>query len=111
MIECKAKEKRKRDGEKMTKRKNLKTYDKQRDAVETYRAKKKQKPIGTTFAEAETNYIKSVYKAHGVTVGEVIRGAAAALRDGQQIRTEREPLPTEGNAQSTATDENQNPNA
>lgn len=76
----------------MTKRKKLKTYDKQRDAVDKYRADNPQAPMGTTFPKAEKEYIQSIYKAHGVTLAQVLRGAAAALRDGQPIRTEREPL-------------------
>lgn len=76
----------------MTKRKKLKTYDKQRDAVEEYRKRNPQAPIGTTFAKPEKEYIQDIFKAHGVKLAEIIRGAAAALLDGQTIRTEREPL-------------------
>lgn len=97
----------------MTKRKKLKTYDKQRDAVEEYRKRNPQAPIGTTFAKPEKEFISDIFKAHGVTVGAVIRGAAAALLDGQPIRTEREPLtippeyqtPTDAQADSDSTDE------
>lgn len=76
----------------MTKRKKLKTYDKQRDAVDRYRANNPQKGIGATFAESEKNYISSIFKEHGVKPSEILRGAAAALADGQPIRTERAPL-------------------
>ncbi|MCH5315504.1 MAG: hypothetical protein J1E81_06290 [Eubacterium sp.] len=64
----------------------------QRKAVDAYRQRNPQAPIGTTFEKAEKEYIQSIYKAHGVTVAQILRGAAAALRDGQTIRTEREPL-------------------
>ncbi len=76
----------------MTKRKKLKTYDKQRDAVDKYRTNNPQKGIGATFSESEKNYISSIFKRYGVKPSEILRGAAAALRDGQPIRTEREPL-------------------
>lgn len=97
----------------MTKRKKLKTYDKQRDAVDKYRASNPQAPMGTTFPKAEKEFISDIFKAHGVTVGAVIRGAAAALLDGQPIRTEREPLtipteyqiPTDTQADNINTDE------
>lgn len=64
----------------------------QRKAVDAYRQRTPQAPIGTTFEKSEKEYIQSIYKAHGVTVAQILRGAAAALRDGQPIRTEREPL-------------------
>lgn len=72
--------------------KKHKTGNTQRKAVDAYRQRNPQAPIGTTFEKAEKEYIQSIYKAHGVTVAQVLRGAAAALRDGQTIRTEREPL-------------------
>lgn len=76
----------------MAQRKKLKTYDKQRDAVNKYRANNPQKGIGATFSEPEKNYISSIFKRYGVKPSEILRGAAAALADGQPIRTEREPL-------------------
>lgn len=97
----------------MTKRKKLKTYDKQRDAVEEYRKRNPQAPIGTTFAKPEKEYIQDIFKAHGVKLAEIIRGAAAALADGQIIRTEREPLtiPPEYQTPTDAQAENDNTNA
>ena len=93
----------------MTKRKKLKTYDKQRDAVDRYRANNPQKGIGATFAEAEKNYISSIFKRHGVKPSEILRGAAAALRDGQPIRTEREPLPIPAEYANSQTDDRTEP--
>lgn len=97
----------------MAARRKLKTYDKQRDAVDKYRANNPQKGIGATFSEPEKNYISSIFKRHGLKPSEILRGAAAALLDGQPIRTEREPLtippeyqtPTDAQADSTDTDE------
>ena len=40
----------------------------------------------------EAEYIAAIFERHGVTPAQVIRGAAAALLDGEPIRTEREPL-------------------
>ena len=90
----------------MARAKKLKTYDKQRDAVDKYRASNPQAPMGTTFPKAEKEMISSIFKAHGVTLAQVIRGAAAALRDGQSIRTESEPLtiPQEADGESDSTD-------
>lgn len=95
----------------MAKHKKLKTYDKQRDAVEEYRKRNPQAPIGTTFPKAEKEFISHIFKQHGVTVGAVIRGAAAALLDGQPIRTEREPLtiPPEYQSTDTAADTDEPP--
>ena len=85
----------------MAQRKKLKTYDKQRDAVDKYRANNPQKGIGATFFEPEKNYISSIFKAHGLKPSEILRGAAAALLDGQTIRTEREPLTIPPQANTT----------
>lgn len=94
-------------------------------AQEKYRKKKsikqknaaKQKEnfgnIAATFPKAEKELISKVFAAHGLKPSEIIRGAAAALLDGQPIRTEREPLtippeyqtPTDAQADSTDTDE------
>lgn len=51
------------------------------------------KNVAATLPKAEAEYIAALFKAHGLKPSEVIRGAAAALADGQPIRTEREPLP------------------
>lgn len=74
--------------------KQYKTGKTQREAVKRYQEKNKgaQKGIGATYSTAECNYIQSVFKAHGVKPSEVLRGAAAALLDGEPIRTESEPL-------------------
>lgn len=70
------------------------------------------KNIAASFARAEALYIADIYKAHGIKPAEVIRGAAAALLDGQPIRTEREPLtippeyqtPTDSEAETDTAD-------
>lgn len=89
-------------------KKQYKTGKTQRDAVKRYQEKNKggQKGIGTTYATAECIYIQSIFKAHGVKPSEILRGAAAALRDGQTIRTESEPLtiPQEADGESDSTD-------
>lgn len=72
-----------------------KTGKAQREAVKRYqeRNKGKQKGIGATFGAAECDFIQKIFKEHGAKPSEVLRGAAAALLDGQPIRTEAEPLP------------------
>ena len=59
--------------------------------------------IAATFQKPEKEYIAAIFAAHGVKPAEVIRGAAAALRDGQTIRTERQALPIPADAAQTAT--------
>lgn len=54
--------------------------------------KENYKNIGASFRRAEAVYIAEILAAHGVTPAQVIRGAAAALLDGEPIRTESEPL-------------------
>ena len=75
-------------------KKQYKTGKTQRDAVKRYQEKNKgkQKGIGTTFNAEECDYIQAIFKAHGVKPSEVLRGAAAALLDGEPIRTEAAPL-------------------
>ena len=50
------------------------------------------KNIAATFAKAEAERIAEIFRAHGVKPSEVLRGAAAALLDGEPIRTEAAPL-------------------
>lgn len=93
------------DGERM--KKKYKTGESQRKAVKAYqeRNKGKQAGIGATFNANEKNYIQAIFAAHGVKPAEILRGAAAALLDGEPIRTERKPLtiPTD------STDPNETP--
>lgn len=71
------------------------------------------KNIAASFARAEALYIADIFTTRGIKPAEVIRGAAAALLDGQPIRTEREPLtipseyqtPTTAQADNTDTDD------
>lgn len=51
------------------------------------------KNIAASFTRAEALYIADIFTANGLKAAEILRGAAAALVDGQPIRTEREPLP------------------
>lgn len=81
-----------------------KTSTAQKKAVETYRAKPKNKTayakyqrenfknIGASYKRPEAIYIADIFEKNGIKPAEILRGAAAALRDGQTIRTEREPL-------------------
>ena len=75
-------------------KKQYKTGKTQRDAVKRYQEKNKgkQKGIGTTYNAEECDYIQAIFRAHGVKPSEVLRGAAAALLDGEPIRTEAAPL-------------------
>ena len=54
--------------------------------------KENYKNIAASFKRSEAEYIAAIFERHGVTPAQVIRGAAAALLDGEPIRTEREPL-------------------
>lgn len=71
----------------------------QRRADEAYKEKNKAnqrenfKNIAATFRRDEAERIAEIFRVHGVKPSEVLRGAAAALLDGEPIRTEREPLP------------------
>ena len=71
--------------------------DAQKRAIEKYREKRGgvtaiQKSISATFRRDEAERIAEIFKAHGVKPSEVLRGAAAALLDGEPIRTEAAPL-------------------
>ena len=50
------------------------------------------KNIAASFTRAEAIYIADIFAANGLKPAEIIRGAAAALLDGQPIRTEAKPL-------------------
>ena len=54
--------------------------------------KENYKNIAATFRKDEAERIAEIFKAHGVKLSEVLRGAAAALLDGESIRTESAPL-------------------
>lgn len=78
----------------MTSKEKRSKYRK-RDEVKTKYAKYQKdnfKNIGASYKRPEALYIAGIFEAHGVKTAEIIRGAAAALLDGQAIRTEREPL-------------------
>lgn len=96
----------------MTSKEKRSKYRK-RDEVKTKYAKYQKenfKNIGASFKRSEALYIADIFEAHGVKPAEIIRGAAAALLDGQAIRTEREPLkiPAEyTNAEPLPTDSNE----
>lgn len=76
------------------KKRQYKTGKTQREAVKRYQERNpdRQAGIGATFTKTEKEYIQSIYKDNGVTPAQVMRGAAAALAEGQQIRIERDPL-------------------
>lgn len=68
----------------------------QKDEIKTNYAKyvkERFKTIAACYKRAEGEYIAEILSAHHITPAEVIRGATAALLDGQPIRTEAEPLP------------------
>lgn len=69
-------------------------YRKKTEVKTKYAKYQKQnfKNIGASFKRAEALYIADTFKAYDITPAEILRGAAAALLDGQPIRTEREPL-------------------
>lgn len=69
-------------------------YRQKKDVKTKYARYQKEnfKNIGASFKRSEAEQIAAIFSAHGVKPAEVIRGAAAALADGQAIRTEREPL-------------------
>lgn len=96
-------------------KKQYKTGESQRKAVKAYQERNKgaQKGIGATYATEECDYIQSIFKAHKVKPSKVLRGAAAALLEGQQIRTQSEPLTIPAattEPDSTSTDAAPDPN-
>ena len=70
-------------------------YNQKQSVKEKNAAKQKENfaNIAATFSKVEKNYIAQIFAAHGLKPAEVIRGAAAALLDGEPIRTESAPLP------------------
>ena len=96
----------------MPRTKKPKRSEAQRRADKNYADKNRKnqkenfKNIAATLPRAEAEYISAIFKAHGVKPSEIIRGAAAALRDGQPICTESEPLtiPQEADGESDSTD-------
>ena len=71
-------------------------YRQKKSVKEKNAAKQKENfgNIAATFSKVEKNYIAQIFAAHGLKPAEVIRGAAAALLDGEPIRTESAPLIT-----------------
>jgi len=70
----------------------------QREADKRYSEKNKKnqrenfKNISATFKKDEAERIAKIFKINGFKTAEIIRGAAAALLDGEPIRTQAEPL-------------------
>lgn len=62
------------------------------------------KNISASIPRAEAEYIAALFKSYGLKPSEVIRGAAFALMNGEQIPTRSEPLPNPDNGK-----ENENP--
>lgn len=62
------------------------------------------KNVSATFKRSEAEQIAAIFSAHGVKPAEVLRGAAFALMNGEQIPTRAEPLPNSDNSK-----ENENP--
>ncbi|MCM1437825.1 MAG: hypothetical protein NC131_01245 [Roseburia sp.] len=56
---------------------------------------KKRGISATLTSSAEREQIQAIFKAHGLTPAQVIRGAAFALLSGEQIPTRSEPLPVQ----------------
>ncbi len=54
--------------------------------------KENYKNIAASFKRSEAEYIAAIFEQNGITPAQVIRGAAAALLDGESIRTEAAPL-------------------
>lgn len=52
------------------------------------------KSIAASFKRSEAEQIAAIFSAHHVKSAEVLRGAAFALMNGEQIPTRSEPLPT-----------------
>lgn len=93
----------------MTSKEKRSKYRKRDDVKTKYAKYQKEnfKNIGASFKRSEALYITDIFEAHGVKPAEILRGAAAALLDGQAIRTERDPLtiPAEyANAEPMPTD-------
>ena len=92
------------------------TKDKQKKARETYRKKaevktayakyqkENYKNVSATFKRSEAVQIYAIFSAHNVKPSEVLRGAAFALMNGEQIPTRSEPLPNPDSGK-----ENENP--
>lgn len=76
------------DGKKLVKRKKSKQARLNFNAYQS----KNFKTISAAFKRSEALYIADIFEAHGVKPAEILRGAAAALLDGQAIKTERKPL-------------------
>lgn len=93
----------------------METKDKQKKARETYRKKaevktayakyqkENYKNVSATFKRSEAGQIYAIFSAHGFKVAEVLRGAAFALMNGEQIPTRAEPLPNSKNGKENET--------
>lgn len=82
-------------------------YRKKKSVKQKNAAKQKENfgNIAATFPKAEKELISKVFAAHGLKPSEVIRGAAVALMNGETIRTQSEPIPTDTQTDNTDTGE------
>ncbi len=69
-----------------------KAYQERTRAEKNATQRENFKNIAATFRRDEAERIAEIFKAHGVKPSEILRGAAAALLDGEPIRTEAAPL-------------------
>ncbi len=83
-----------------------KKYRKKKAVKEKNAAKQKENfgNIAATFPKAEKELISKVFAAHGLKPSEIIRGAAVALMNGETIRTQSEPIPTDTATEPDSTD-------
>ncbi len=94
--------------QKKAKRKRYKNASEETKSNYAKYQKEKFKNVAASYSRPEAEYISAIFAAHGVTPREVMRGAAAALLDGEPIRTQSEPLtiPTaEADGENADTDE------
>lgn len=88
-------------------KKAQKKYRKKESVKQKNAAKQKENfgNIAATFPKAEKEFISKVFAANGLKPSEIIRGAAVALMNGETIRTQSEPIPTDTQPESDSTDE------
>lgn len=67
--------------------------------------KENYKNIAASFKRSEAEKIAAIFSAHNVTPAQVLRGAAVALMNGETIRTQSEPIPTDTQAENDSTEE------
>ena len=87
-----------------------KAYQKRTRETKNATQRENFKNIAATFRKDEAERIAEIFKVHGVKPSEVLRGAAAALLDGESIRTESAPLaiPAESEPVEVAEDNREN---